>query len=100
MKMVQSNNTLYTNLRFINQVNNMKESTEIYSLHLKHCYIIIAVIDNIIDTLLSNINQIPFCIKYICKIIEIVYKKKHKKAKKEEAPQGKPPRLDVQFKTC
>lgn len=80
MKMVQSNNTLYTNLRFINQVNNMKESTEIYSLHLKHCYIIIAVIDNIIDTLLSNINQIPLCIKYICKIIEIVYKKKHEKA--------------------
>jgi hypothetical protein len=67
------NNILYTNITFVNKTTNLKEVEEIYSVHLTNCVTAIEIIDVIIKSLLNNQSEIPLVLKYICKIIELVY---------------------------
>jgi hypothetical protein len=72
------NDEKYSNSKFLDGVQNSKETEKLLYNYQKNFYIVIEIINKIIKKFKETIDLIPYTIKYICKIISISLKKKFK----------------------
>ena len=72
------NDEKYSNSKFLDGVQNSKETEKLLYNYQKNFYIVIEIINKIIKKFKETIDLIPYTIKYICKIISILLKKKFK----------------------
>jgi hypothetical protein len=72
------NDEKYSNSKFLDEIQNSKETEKLLYNYQKNFYIVIEIINKIIKKFNETIDLLPYTIKYICKIISISLKKKFK----------------------
>ena len=75
---IYKNPDYYSNSCLLQNLKNLKSPTEILAIYKDHITEIISFINKLIEDLTSNTFLIPHSVKYICKIISILIKKKFK----------------------
>ena len=80
----KDNNNLYGNIVFINNLFNFEMSQELLSIYIISFLKTIETINLLFKNLIENMHFVPTSIKYICKIIYILIKKKFPEINKIE----------------
>ena len=73
---LKNDDNIFINSEFVDIINKSVHSKSVLNFYQFYFFTIIKIIEIIIDKLNENINLIPFSIKYICKIITELVKKK------------------------
>ena len=73
-----NNENLYSNTIILKTIFETNISTQILTFYQNDCLKIISFVEQLIEDLINNITLLPNSIKYICKIISILIKKKFK----------------------
>ena len=81
---VKSKDNLYSNTILMNRIYETKIPIQILSFYQNDFLAIISLIDQLIEDLTNNILLLPNSIKYICKVISILIKKKFKNISKAQ----------------
>jgi hypothetical protein len=79
LERINKDPNIYTNLKFYNSISELNDKNEILEIYKKNFLRIQKYIDQIIQTLIDKISAIPYPLKCICKIINMLIQRKFPK---------------------